>query len=147
MKKWIYYGLFLDKDSRNTLLSFLENSNWDYLFEETSKIYLDHCTLLHYLHYEMNEMLASSIEEKLKWLIDEECTLFVLKVTHIGYNDKAIAFKVKTIPSKLMDNICFNTIPHITIGTFSNGQPVHSNDITNWAEIEPIEIKAYLKKV
>lgn len=143
---WIYYGLFLPDEERAKLLDYLYNSDWDYMFEEISKVYLDHCTLLHIVQCKMDEEKASSIENCLKWLLEEEST-YKLIITHIGYNDKAIAFKVKHENPEFLKSVCFNKNPHITIGTYDTGKPVHSNTITNWYEIEPIEITTYLKRV
>lgn len=42
--------------------------------------------------------------------------------------------------------VCANDIPHITIATFSGGNPVDSNEIIDWRSIKPITITAKLKK-
>lgn len=60
-----------------------------------------------------------------------------IKVTHIWYSDKAIAFKldIGEIP-------CMNKNPHITICTINGGKPFESNLITDWKPIKTFDIKA-----
>lgn len=150
MNNWQFYGLFLDKESRDKLISFLQNSKWGYLFEETSKVYLDHCTLLHKNNY--NDLLIHRIiKNKLDELISNNTIKVTLVIKHIGISEKALAFGVK-----FKDNdanissfhlLCLNEHPHITIGTFSNGKPVESNYIKKWVGIKPIEVKTILKRI
>lgn len=139
---WQYYGLFLDKDTRDKLISFIDNSKWSYLFEELSKVYLDHCTLLHKSHLNDTILLNKLIEERLDYLLEVNIIDYKLIITHIGISEKAMAFKVIINNSNIS---CTNKIPHITIGTYKDGKPVDSNNITEWHEIEPIEITAHLK--
>jgi len=56
-----------------------------------------------------------------------------LTCTHIGKSDKAIAVKVSGYPGKTN-----NKFPHITlaIDRKNGGKPKHSNDITDWKELE-----------
>lgn len=148
MEEWQYYGLFLDKDTRDKLISFLENSKWDYLYEELSKIYLDHCTLLHQAHLKEDSFKSISIKEWLDVLLEFGITQKNILITHIGYSNKSLAFKVilnSFDPIKYP--ICFNETPHITIDTYEDGKSVDSNSITEWYKIKPIKITANLKRV
>lgn len=148
MKTWNYYGLFLDKESRDRLISFLKNSRWNYLFEELSKVYLDHCTLLHQTQYNEDSFVSKSIKYWLDCLLKFGYTQTNILLSHIGYSDKAMAFRVIFLPTKVYTHeICFNDTPHITIGTYKNGKPVDSNNITEWYDIKPIEIKVKLKVI
>lgn len=145
---WQYYGLFLDKETRDGLILFLENCRWDYLYEELSKVYLDHCTLLHQAQYNEDPFVGNSIKYWLDCLLKFGCTRTQLLLSHVGYSDKAMAFKVIFLPTEMYAHeICFNETPHITIGTYKDGKPVDSNYITEWHEIEPIKIEAHLKLV
>lgn len=145
---WQYYGLFLDKESRDRLILFLQNSKWDYLYEELSKVYLDHCTLLHQAYFKGDQHKFICIKNWLDCLLKFGYTRTKLLLSHVGYSDKAMAFKVIFLPTKVYTHeICFNDTPHITIGTYKDGKPVDSNNITEWYEIEPINIIVNLKRV
>lgn len=153
MKKWIYYGLFLDMTSRYKLQLFLENSKWGYLYKELSKVILNHCTLLHKNQYDKTSFIDNLIKTRLDMYLEDNNISVRLLVTHIGISDKTMAFKValnkdshKNLPS--IYTLCANEIPHITIGTFNNGKPVDSNNITKWYNLDkPIEIETTLKRV
>lgn len=153
MKKWVYYGLFLDTVSRYKLQLFLESSKWNYLYEELSKVILNHCTLLHKNQYDKNSFTDNLIKTRLDMYLEDNNTSVRLSVTHIGISDKTMAFKVslnkkahKDLPS--IYTLCANDIPHITIGTFKGGKPVDSNNITEWHELdETIIIETTLKRI
>lgn len=148
MDKWQYYGLFLDKDTRDKLISFLKNSKWDYLFEELSKVYLDHCTLLHQVHLKGDIHKSICIKNWLDYLLKSDNIQTKLLLSHVGYSDKAMAFKVMSYPKDMnICKICLNETPHITIGTYKDGKPVDSNNITEWYEIKPIKITVNLKRI
>lgn len=86
---WQYYGLFLDKETRDGLILFLENCRWDYLYEELSKVYLDHCTLLHQAQYNEDPFVGNSIKYWLDCMLKFGCTRTQLLLSHVGYSDKA----------------------------------------------------------
>lgn len=132
---WQYYGLFLDKDTRNRLLEFVNNDEGTKeAMKIANKVYLDHCTLLHKSQDNKN------IETFCECCEDAE---FVINITEIGISRKAMAFKVE-IPAVP----CTNKIPHITIATFDNGKPVDSNNIKSWFPLEkPIKIVGTLKRI
>lgn len=92
----------------------------DKIIEDGRRIYLDHCTLVH--NNDFDEDIFNIAKELGQ---DYKVSLIVLG---IGYNDKAMAFKV-SIPAYIK---CKNNTPHITICTFKGGKPVDSNSITNW---------------
>ena len=69
---------------------------------------------------------------------------YEVTVTHIGFNQKAMAFKVE-----LPDGFpCFiHKTYHITIATFHRAKPVESNNIINWHKLyNPITITTVLIK-
>lgn len=59
----------------------------------------------------------------------------------IGISDKAIAVKVSGYPSK-------NSIPHVTIAVnrIAGGKPKDSNQITDWREINRIELHGTIEE-
>ena len=135
MKNYLYYGLFLDTDTKNMLMDNLtDNIDIGIALGVTDRIFIDHCTLLHKSQLKGNEELQSYLESNLGKSIN-------IRLVAVGISDKAMAFKVEGV-----DNICANEVPHITIATFRGGNPVDSNEITNWRYIEPIIITAKLEK-
>lgn len=136
---WQYYGLFLDNNTRNKLLEFVNNyEGTKEAMKIANKIYLDHCTLLHKSQCDAG---STKVLNTLLLLSSNYTTEMI--ITHIGISRKAIAFKVTNI-----ENLCANEIPHITIATFDNGKPVDSNNIKSWFELEEsIKIVGTLKKV
>lgn len=133
MKDYQYYSLFLDTDTKNMLTDNLTD-NIGIALGVTDRIFIDHCTLLHKSQLKGNEELQSYLESNLGKSIN-------IRLVAVGISDKAMAFKVEGV-----DNICANEVPHITIATFRGGNPVDSNEITNWRYIEPIIITAKLEK-
>lgn len=133
MKDYQYYGLFLDTDTKNMLMDTLTD-NIGIALGVTDRIFIDHCTLLHKSQLKGNEELQSYLESSLGKSMS-------IRLVAVGISDKAMAFKVEGV-----DNICANEVPHITIATFRGGNPVDSNEITNWRYIEPIIITAKLEK-
>lgn len=126
MDHFEYIGLFLTKESRNRLLDLLPPLN--------SKVYLDHCTLLH--KSQVNKAKADEVKCALEF---HRGNKFYVNVTAIGWNDKAMAFKC--IPASIP---CVNKTPHITICTFDGGTPVDSNTIEKWININPVVIETNL---
>lgn len=124
-----YIGLFLTPESREFLLGLIPEMRGQ-------RIFLDHCTLLHRsnLTNPMADLVLSAYEGN----AGHE---FVINITHIGWNDKALAFKCQ--PSWLP---CVNKQPHITIATFGDGKPVDSNSITEWLKLENIRVRGTLEK-
>lgn len=135
---WQYYGLFLDNDTRNRLLDFVNDEHFSDILKKADKIYLNHCTLLHKSQYRKNDTKA--LDTLL--LISPKYTM-KMYITHIGLSDKAMAFKVTNI-----ENLCANKIPHITICTMNGGKPVDSNNIKTWFKLNDfIEIVGTLKRI
>ena len=128
MVEFEYIGLFLTKESRNKLLDLLPP------FE--GKMYLDHCTLLH--KSQNGKAKAETIMRAFEFHGGKK---FLVNIVAIGWNDKAMAFKC--VPSWLS---CMNKTPHITIRTFSDGNPVDSNAIEKWIDIIPVIVEANLDK-
>lgn len=129
MDKFEYIGLFLTKESRSKLLDLLPPPF-------NCKMHLDHCTLLH--KSQMDKAKADGIKRALEFYSGKT---FLVTIIAIGWNDKAMAFKC--IPSWIP---CMNKTPHITICTFGDGNPVNSNTIEKWIDIESIVIETKLDK-
>lgn len=128
MENFEYIGLFLDKERRNRLIELLPPIS--------GRLYLDHCTLLH--KSQINNVWVNPIIDLYN---KYEGDTTHIGLTHIGWNDKAMAFKVRTSWIH-----CANETPHITICTFGNGKPVDSNTIEKWIEIKPIMVETTLEK-
>lgn len=134
MEDFQYFGLFLDSDTRDRLISVIKEIN-NSIIDDADKVYLDHCTLLHKSQIQDNPELYTHLEIK----IGEEIPIMI---TSIGMSDKAFAFKV-LVP---IFGMSANMIPHITIATYKGGKPVDSNDIPEWEPIKPIEVITRLEK-
>ena len=133
MENYQYYGLFLGTGTKNMLMDNLTD-NIGIALGVTDRIFMDHCTLLHKSQLKGNEELQSYLESNLGKSIN-------IRLVAVGTSDKAMAFKVEGV-----DNICANEVPHITIATFRGGNPVDSNEITNWKDIKPIVVTVKLEK-
>lgn len=135
MENYQYYGLFLGTDTKNMLMDNLtDNIDYNIALGVADRIFIDHCTLLHKSQLEGNEELQSYLESNLGKPIS-------IKLVAVGVSDKAMAFKVEEV-----DNICANEVPHIAIATFRGGNPVDSNRIIYWKNIEPIIVNTRLRK-
>ena len=136
MKKFEYYGLFLGTDNKNMLMDTLtDNIDYNIALGVADRIFIDHCTLLHKSQLNSNENLQSHLESNLGKSMS-------IRLVAVGISDKAMAFKVEGV-----DNICANEVPHITIATFRGGNPVDSNNITNWSDIKPFVVETKLEKM
>lgn len=133
MENYQYYGLFLGTGTKNMLMDNL-TGNIGIALGVADRIFIDHCTLLHKSQLKGNEELQSYLESNLGKSIN-------IRLVAVGISDKAMAFKVGGV-----DNICANKVPHITIATFRGGNPVDSNEITNWRDIKPIIVTVKLEK-
>lgn len=134
-----YYAIFLTEDSKKRLMSAIASMDWgyDYLYEETSKVYCDHCTIMHKSKH--NIYVQETLERHLNDSI-------IIEVTHIGSNDNALAVKVAREGS--IAQLCTNNTPHITVGTFVGGKPVDSNYIDAWRKLyKPILLVGTLKRI
>lgn len=133
-----YYAIVLTEESKKKLMQLCcTNESFDYLYEETSKVYCDHCTIMH------NSNHNPYVKEYLDTQLGKE---FTMEVTAIGYDDKALAARLSR--GWYITQLCTNDIPHITIGTFIGGKPVDSNFIDFWRGLkQPIILKGVLKKL
>lgn len=135
MKKYLYYSLKVTEADRQKLIEWLQNSDYSYLFEECSDVLLDYCTLMHRSQHD------DTTADFLDWRLNSTESIYI---NGIGWNDKAIAFRVVRTN---ITNLCKNEVPHITIGTYGKGKPVDSNTIINWGSINPIMITTIIEKV
>lgn len=140
---FIYFSLFLiDKDIER--LKQIANNIAPKQMSEASKIYLEHITLLH-----KNDKRSNAIKLQMYCLLNYIFEHFIgetyeVTVTHIGFNQKAMAFKVE-LPDGFPTFL--HKTYHITIATFGNNKPVESNNIINWHKLfEPIIVTTILTK-
>lgn len=122
-RKWIYFGVFLEEESRNKLQ------------ELASKVILDNWKLYcHHMTIAFNNGSEKSIE-----LYNHYKNYFGAKTeiiaTHIGISDDAVAVKVQ------FKGETVNKTPHVTLATPIGGKPVNSNNIKTWTRLkQPIKL-------
>ncbi len=140
---FIYFGLFIiDKDKE--LLKEIVNNIAPKQMTEATNIYLEHITLLH-----KNDKHQFKFKFQMYCLLNYMFETFIgetyeVKITDIGFNQKAMAFKVQ-LPNGF-PSFTFKTY-HITIATFNNAKPVESNNIINWHPLyKPIIVTTILTK-
>lgn len=112
--KWIYFGVFLDNESKNILYNHVK----EYIPQDW-KIFCHHMTIAFNNKTERAQELYNNYS---KYFGQE----IKLEITHIGISNDAIAVKVNYM------NDIQNKIPHITVAIPQNGKPVNSNYIENW---------------
>ena len=125
LENWIYFGVFLDTDESERVYNIVNSlpgidipNNW--------RKYTDHMTIIYNNKSEIAQAWAKATAPR----VGEDV---LLKATHVGVSDKAIAIRVN-------GEMSANAIPHITIACSPTGKPVDSNKITNWREIVPFTI-------
>ena len=130
MEKWIYFGIFLDKPSKDRLKMYFD-------IPEDWKWYGDHVTLCFNDGSELSKVAAE---------INKAYVTFkhFIKVTGIGISENAMALRVQ-LPTGV---VCTNKVAHITIGC--KNKPVDSNAIEIWHDINNFtlfgEINVYNSK-
>lgn len=141
---FIYFGLFLTDKSKEELMK-VANEMAPIQMSEATNIYLEHVTLLHY-----KDKHSGTIQLRMYDLLNYMLNDFIgqtyeVAITHIGFNQKAMAFKVELPDGFPM--FLYKTY-HITIATFHRARPIESNNIINWHPLyEPIGVTTILKKV
>ena len=134
-ENWIYYGVFLDEQESDRVYRIVDSlpgidipSDW--------KKYAHHMTIVFNNKSDVAQAWAKLTVPR----VGEDV---LLKATHVGMSDRAIAICVS-------GEMSANDIPHITIACSPIGKPVDSNKITNWREIDPFTINGkvdvFLKK-
>lgn len=120
----IYYGVFIDDESKGKLSSFIP--------DDAYKVFCDHMTIA--FKTQFTEEIVSYCEE----MLGEEVEL---TATHIGMTEDVIAVAVETECESL------NNTKHITLCTLSpKGRPVQSNNITDWRPLPtPITLHGTVK--
>lgn len=141
---FIYFGLFLTNTSRETLIK-VANEMAPKQMTKATKFYIDHITLLHKNDNRAN-LIKLRMYNLLNYIFENHIgETYEVKVTHIGFNSKAIAFKVE-LPDGF-PTFLYKTY-HITIATFGDNKLVESNTIINWHKLfNPITVITILKKV
>ena len=120
----VYYGLFLDDASIDTLLQIVP--------EGCSRIYCDHMTIVYRTGF--TPQTVGYCEEHMG-------ETFSMKATHIGASEDVMAVRVET------DCISSNGVKHITLCTLNDrARPVQSNYITDWRTLdEPLQLRGVLR--
>ena len=125
LENWIYFGVFLDADESERVYNIV-NSLHGIDIPDNWRKYTDHMTIIYNNKSEIAQAWAKATAPR----VGEDV---LLKATHVGVSDKAIAIRVN-------GEMSANAIPHITIACSPTGKPVDSNKITNWREIVPFSI-------
>jgi 2'-5' RNA ligase len=129
--KWIYFGVFLDENSKNELVN-ITNKLFKKFNLENWKIFCHHMTIA--FNNKTNDALELFEQYK-----NDFGTEYELIATHVGISDDAMAVKVS------FNYPIANKIPHITLATPQNGKPVNSNHITDWKKLsKPIKLTGVL---
>lgn len=116
----IYYGIFIDKESKNKLKSLVPRTAY--------KVYCDHMTLAH------SSTFTDEVVNICNGLLGKE---FTITATTIGKSKDAMAVGIET------DCFSVNNHKHITLCTLTpSSKPVQSNYIENWKKLKkPIVLK------
>lgn len=122
-QKWIYFGVFIDNDSKTEILKLLQKYN--VTIPENWKMYNHHMTIA----FNNNTQEAKKLYDWYKIVMGKNVRLYV---NGIGISNEGIAVRVGWA------NPIANKIPHITVATPINGKPVNSNKIMNWFNVDPI---------
>ena len=125
LENWIYFGVFLDADESERVYNIVNLLPGIDIPDDWRK-YADHMTIIYNNKSEIAQAWAKATAPR----VGEDV---LLKATHVGVSDKAIAIRVN-------GEMSANAIPHITIACSPTGKPVDSNKITNWREIDPFTI-------
>ena len=125
LENWIYFGVFLDADESERVYNIINSLPGIDIPDDWRK-YTSHMTIIYNNKSEIAQAWAKATAPR----VGEDV---LLKATHVGISDKAIAIRVN-------GEMSANAIPHITIACSPIGKPVDSNKITNWREIDPFTI-------
>lgn len=125
LENWIYFGVFLDADESERVYNIVNSLPGIDIPDDWRK-YTSHMTIIYNNKSEIAQAWAKATAPR----VGEDV---LLKATHVGMSDKAIAIHVN-------GEMSANAIPHITIACSPIGKPVDSNKITNWREIDPFTI-------
>ena len=125
LENWIYFGVFLDADESERVYNIINSLPGIDIPDDWRK-YTSHMTIIYNNKSEIAQAWAKATAPR----VGEDV---LLKATHVGVSDKAIAIRVN-------GEMSANAIPHITIACSPTGKPVDSNKITNWRKIDPFTI-------
>lgn len=125
LENWIYFGVFLDADESERVYNIVNSLPGIDIPNDWRK-YTDHMTIVYNNKSEIAQAWAKATAPRVGKDV-------LLKATHVGVSDKAIAIRVN-------GEMSANAIPHITIACSPTGKPVDSNKITNWRETVPFTI-------
>ena len=125
LENWIYFGVFLDANESERVYNIINSLHGIDIPDDWRK-YTSHMTIIYNNKSEIAQAWAKATAPR----VGEDV---LLRATHVGMSDKAIAIHVN-------GEMSANAIPHITIACSPTGKPVDSNKITNWREIVPFTI-------
>lgn len=118
---WIYFGIFIDKQSKQDILNLLQENN--------VPIPKDWKLINHHMTIAFNNKSDEAIQ-LFNLYADKFNSTESLTIDAIGISDDAIAVRVQ------YNEPIANKIPHITVAIPQNGKPVNSNYIKDWFPIE-----------
>ena len=125
---WIYFGVFLDDESRNKLFELASE-----VVEPDWKLYCHHMTIA----FNNGSEKAQSAYNQYKHHFGKTTDIYA---THVVFSDDASAVKVYFKQGTLTN------LPHVTLATPQGGKPVNSNYITEWYELKtPIKLSGVIK--
>jgi hypothetical protein len=126
---WIYFGVFLDNESREKLKQLSKR-----VVKNDWKLFCHHMTIA------FNNG-SSSVKEYYESFKNKFGSNVELIATHVGISDDAVCVKVEC-PFQTQ-----TSFPHITIATPQGGKPVNSNYITNFKKLKnPIKLNGILNE-
>lgn len=129
MNNWIYFGVFLNSESKKKLLE-LTNK----VAEPSWKRYCHHMTIAFNNGSELSKQLYNMYKDYFGTEVN-------ITATHVGLSDDAIAVKV------VFKGDTANKITHVTLATPQGGKPVKSNYIENWIKLKsPIDLTGTINK-
>lgn len=119
----IYIGAFLTEQSKKQLLTFMESKA-----TLLTNIFADHVTLV----------FKPYPEDQLKYTFGEKVKL---KVIGYCFDEKSQAVVVDT------DQLCKNSVPHITVSTNTGIKPFYSNQLlaNGWEKCSPFYLDAVIE--
>ncbi len=125
-KKPNYYALVLDDTSRTKLLSSVQ-------VPEGWKNVAHHMTIV-------PPPMMGKESEVMQWALDNIGKEFSVKTKALGLSDAAMAVAVDGVSS-------LNKVPHITVAVPQGGSPKNSLNISNWKDMEEIELSGKVEAV
>ena len=125
LANWIYFGVFLNADESERVYNIINSLHGIDIPNDWRK-YTSHMTIIYNNKSEIAQAWAKATAPR----VGEDV---LLKATHVGVSDKAIAIRVNGEMSARGGG-------GGGVACSPTGKPVDSNKITNWREIVPFTI-------